>query len=98
MKKFDQYLNQAIANGIVQVLDELWQPAEQQLEQRMEQDSKELPTPAEELAEAWRHAHKRFINGRICSLGHMRERRVIITEAEEMGVLEEFTTLIHGGA
>ena len=98
MKKFDQYLNQAIANGIVQVLDELWQPAEQQLEQRMEQDSKKLPTPAEELAEAWRHAHRELLKGRIGSLESMRERRVIIAEAEEMGVLEEFTKLIHGGA
>ena len=54
-----------------------------------------LPTQAEELAEAWRHAHKELLNGRIGSLESMRERRVIITMAEEMGVLDEFTRLIH---
>jgi hypothetical protein len=48
----------------------------------------------EELVEAWRHAHKELINGRICSLGSMRERRVIIAMAEEMGVLDELVRRI----
>jgi hypothetical protein len=52
-----------------------------------------LPTVAEELHEAWKHSRRELIAGRICSIGAMRERRIIFTQAEEAGVMAELKAL-----
>lgn len=52
-----------------------------------------LPTVAEELHAAWEHSRRELIAGRICSLGALRERRIILAQAEGAGVLDEVMRL-----
>jgi hypothetical protein len=49
-----------------------------------------LETHVEYLVASWRFSHKELLRGRIDSLGAAKERRLIMREADELGVLDEF--------
>ena len=44
---------------------------------------------ADELLEALRYARKAYVNGETCSLTWVRERRMIVKEAEMLGLSGE---------
>lgn len=44
---------------------------------------------ADELLEALRYARKAYLNGETCSLTWVRERRMIVKEAEFLGLTDE---------
>lgn len=46
-------------------------------------------TRAGELLEAFRYARKAYLNGDTCSLTWFRERRMIVKEAEFLGLTDE---------
>ena len=55
-----------------------------------------LPSRAEELAAAWRHSREELLRGRIGSLEAAKERRMILREAEDEGLLDEVVALTTG--
>lgn len=56
-----------------------------------------LPDHATRLLAAWEHSRTELLNGRICSMVAMRERRLILQEAEELGVTEQIVSMIEEG-
>ena len=50
----------------------------------------ELPTRAQDLADAWRASRRDLLAGRMLSVEAARERRLIVREACIGGVLDEF--------
>lgn len=48
-----------------------------------------FPTRADELLEALKYARKAYVNGETCSLTWVRERRMIVKEAEMLGISGE---------
>ncbi len=60
-------------------------------------DPPDLPDRASELLEAWNHSRTELLAGRICSLVAMRERRLIMQTAEEVGVTDQLVSMIEEG-
>jgi len=51
--------------------------------------SDKLPSRADELLSALRCARKAYMSGETCSLTWIRERRIIMSEAEILGLTDE---------
>tara|TARA_R110000824_G_scaffold10773_1_gene47150 strand:+ start:13440 stop:13730 length:291 start_codon:yes stop_codon:yes gene_type:complete len=55
-----------------------------------------LPTRAQDLADAWRCSRRALLDGSMGSLEALRERRLIVREAKEEGVLDELVAIVTG--
>lgn len=53
-----------------------------------------LPTRAQEFADAWRRSKRALWDGGMGSLEAARERRLIMREAKEEGVLDELVAIV----
>ena len=63
---------------------------------RREMAMDELPTRAQDLADAWRRCAKAMREGTMLSIESAHERRLILREAREEGILDEVVGIVTG--
>ena len=54
-----------------------------------------MKSRVDDLLEAWRTSRRELLAGRIDSIGAIRERRIILKEAEEEGLTDELVKRIN---